>query len=580
MYINPQTDIRLLHNAPMDASYVHSLYFASASNQSSYFMGLTKYNLNHYTYQRYDKGVLRVQILADNLYDINYMMFRNTAFGSKWFYAFVDKVEYINDITTAIYYHIDEIQTWLFDWNFAECFVERMHTPTDEIGDNIIPEPVEVGEYIYNNYERINYLETARGTNTSPYIMVGIAKVDDNAQYITDGNIYDGVYGALTLYAFTSDNNGKAGADFLISYYSNKDPDTVVTVYMIPHDALWIGAPVNSSDGGGNIENITPLNANDMGASTTINLGNAGTSIDGYTPKNKKLFTYPFNFENVVNGEGGNLALRYEFFNNNDADTTTPMTAKIFAYSTATQPVQSVCFPIGYKGVPKGSNNRYMVDEKLTLSSYPACSWNADAWKVWWGQNAVPVAIKAVESAVAIGVSSYHPASAGKEVGTGITDPNTGKEITKTEGAKEAGFELDKVGGLYALHNVSNLLTSMYKASIQADYCKGNISSANAMFSQGDYGFKHGRMSVNSQQAQVIDSFFDKYGYAINKTITPSLHTRVNWTYIKTADCTIHGSIPRDSEAIIENAFNNGITFWARPSIVNVGDYSQNNAPL
>lgn len=577
MYITPQTQIRLLRNAPMDASYVHSLYFASAANQSAYFLSLTKYNLEHYTYQRYAKNILRVEILSDNLYDVNYMMFKNSAFGNKWFYAFVDKIEYINDITSAIYYHIDEIQTWLFDWNFAECFVERMHTPTDEIGDNIIPEPLEVGEYVYNNYARINYLETLRNTNHSPYIIVGITKVDDSNEYITDGHMYDGVYGGLTLYAFTSDDNGKAGLDFLISYYSNKDPDTIVTLYMLPHDALWATAPINGTLT--DISEAIPLPSHETGAGTTINLGDAGTTIDGYTVRNKKLLTYPFNFENVVNGEGGNLALRYEFFNNNDPDTTTPHTAKIYAYSTITQPVQAVCFPIGYKGIPK-TNDMHMVDEKLTLSSYPSCSWNADAWKVWWGQNAVPVAIKAAESAIAVGVSMYHPAKEGKEVKTGVIDPSTGKELTRIEGAKEAGFELDKVGGLYALHNVSNLLTSVYKASIQADYCKGNISSANAMFSHGDYGFKHGRMSVNRQQAQIIDSFFDKFGYAINKTMTPSIHTRTNWTYIKTADCTIHGSIPRDSEGIIENVFNNGITFWARPSVVNVGDYSQNNAPL
>lgn len=581
MYITPQTNIRLLHNVPFDSSYVHSLFFANASGQTAYFQNLTKYNLNNYTYQRYDKGVLRVQILADNLYDINYMMFQNRAFGNKWFYAFVDKVEYLNDVTTAIYYHIDEIQTWLFDWNFAQCFVERMHTPTDEVGDNIVPEPLEVGEYVYNNYDRVNFFDTARVSNTAPVIIVGVVKVNDDGEYLSEGNMYDGVYGGLTLYAFTSDDDGKAGVDFLISHFSKKAPDSVVTVYMIPRDALWADAPINEDDAGGAIEGIQPLPSRYIGTHTTVTLGTAGTSIDGYTVRNKKLLTYPYNFENVVNGEGNNLAIRYEFCNNTEGTDT--HVAKILVYGTFSQPVQGVCFPVGYKGIPATITPqeypKHMVDEKLTLSGYPMCSWNADAWKVWIGQNAVPLMIKAGESALALGVTAYKPATEPKEVPSDVLGI-TGKQLTKTEEGTPAHFELNANGTLYALHTISSMMTSVYKASIQADYCKGNISSGNAMFSQGDYGFKHGRMSVNRQQAEIIDNFFDRFGYAVNKLMTPSLHTRTNWTFIKTVDCAIHGSIPRDSEAIIENAFNNGITFWARPSVVTVGDYSQNNAPL
>lgn len=582
MYITPQTNIRLLHNVPFDSSYVHSLFFSSASGQTTYFQNLTKYNLNNYTYQRYDKGVLRVQILADNLYDINYMMFQNRAFGNKWFYAFVDKVEYLNDVTTAIYYHIDEIQTWLFDWNFAQCFVERMHTPTDEVGDNIVPEPLEVGEYVYNNYSRLGFYETQRDQTFYPtVIVVGVVKVNDDGEYLAEGKIYDSVYGGLTLYAFECSENGIDGVDFVISHFSKKDPNSVVTIYMLPRDCFGKFSPyINKDDGGGFIDAIVPIPTNFKGEHHIIPLGDCGTQIDGYTVRNKKLLTYPYNFENVVNGEGNNLAIRYEFCKHGENNT---KIATVLAYSTITQPVQITLFPVGYKGIPDtnewDSYPKHMVDEKLTLTGYPMCSWNADAWKVWIGQNAVPLMIKAGESALALGVTAYKPATESKEVPSDVLGI-TGKQLTKTEEGTPAHFELNANGTLYALHTISSMMTSVYKSSIQADYCKGNISSANSMFSQGDYGFKHGRMSVNRQQAEMIDSFFDRFGYAVNKLMTPSLHTRTNWTFIKTVDCTIHGSIPRDSEAIIENAFNNGITFWARPSVVTVGDYSQNNAPL
>lgn len=562
MYITPQTNIRLLHNVPIDSSYVHSLFFASASGQTTYFQNLTKYNLNNYTYQRYDKGVLRVQILADNLYDVNYMMFQNRAFGNKWFYAFVDKVEYLNDVTTAIYYHIDEIQTWLFDWNFAQCFVERMHTPTDVVGDNIVPEPLEVGEYVYNNYDTF----TDYGGQNTPRIIVGLTDVDGDKDYIAEGKIYDRVYGGLTLYAFPATDDGAEDINALITLYGKKAPDTIVTIYMIPHEAL-------SDDYVNTGGDLNPIPSEVITTPSSLTLGSYGSDINGYTPRNNKLFTYPYNFENVGNGEGANLALRYEFFNNKSA--------QVFVGSTFTQPVQVYCCPKNYKGVTGDSSHptvpTHSTDERIVLSNYPSCSWNIDSWKVWWAQNAVPIAIKATESALAIGITSFKGGSV-KDVPSNVV--NMQGETIPLEEVTSPSFNMDKAGALYALHTISNLLQSVYKASIQADVTKGNISSANAMFTHFDYGFKHGRMSVNRQQAEIIDNFFDRFGYAVNRLMTPSLHTRTNWTFIKTIDCTIHGSIPRDSEAIIENAFNNGITFWARPSVVTVGDYSQNNAPL
>ena len=71
MYINPQTNIRILSNAPLDTTYDHTIYFDSASAQYNYFISLQKYNLTNYTYQRVKRGVARVGIKADNLYDCN-----------------------------------------------------------------------------------------------------------------------------------------------------------------------------------------------------------------------------------------------------------------------------------------------------------------------------------------------------------------------------------------------------------------------------------------------------------------------------------------------------------------------------
>ena len=154
-YVVPDSEIYLLKNVHLDPSYTDTIYFANQIEQSNYFVGLasqaspnTGVHLEDYSYQRTNRGTIRVEGNAENLYNVNYMMFKNTAFGSKWFYAFVMKADYINNNTVELTYEIDVIQTWLFETVLEPSFVEREHQSTDTIGDNILPEPIDTGDLV------------------------------------------------------------------------------------------------------------------------------------------------------------------------------------------------------------------------------------------------------------------------------------------------------------------------------------------------------------------------------------------------------------------------------------------------
>ena len=155
MYIEPNSIIRLLTRVSLDPNYSYTIYFNSVAEQTNYFMSKQKYYLSGYSYQRINRGYARVGIKAENLYDCNYMMFQNTSFGNKWFYAFITSVEYVNNECSEIRFEIDVMQTWHFDYELGDCFVEREHTQTDRIGDNIVPENLAVGEYVMNDYKPI-----------------------------------------------------------------------------------------------------------------------------------------------------------------------------------------------------------------------------------------------------------------------------------------------------------------------------------------------------------------------------------------------------------------------------------------
>ena len=153
MYIEPNTVIKILKDCPLDNSYDHTIFFTSASAQVSFFSEHTKYTLDKQSYQRVKRGYMRVSIQAENLYDCNYLMFQNTSFGTKWFYAFIKSVEYVNNVTSEIEFEIDVMQTWLFDYTFKKSFVEREHATNDAIGANTVPERLELGDYVSDDFD-------------------------------------------------------------------------------------------------------------------------------------------------------------------------------------------------------------------------------------------------------------------------------------------------------------------------------------------------------------------------------------------------------------------------------------------
>lgn len=150
-YIVPNSDIVLIKNMNLDPSYSDTIWFDpvadGASGQRDWFLARAYRRFNAQSYTRVNGNTVRLEANAEDLYDVNYMMFRNTAYGNKWFYAFVLRSDYVNDNTTQITFEIDVMQTWLFEAVLEPCFVEREHSATDVIGENLLPEPVDLGEY-------------------------------------------------------------------------------------------------------------------------------------------------------------------------------------------------------------------------------------------------------------------------------------------------------------------------------------------------------------------------------------------------------------------------------------------------
>lgn len=505
MYIAPNTNIRILSNVPLDPTYKNTLHFGSKAIQANYFIGKTLKSFERCSYQRKeDKKYCSVEAKADTLWNANYMMFQNTAFGDKWFYAFVKGVEYINNETAEIEFEIDVLQTWLFDFTLKESFVEREHSVTDVIGDNIIPEGLELGEYVYNDYNKIELFNTYA-------VIIAIVDVEGNPQ----GKVYDGIYGGADLYAF--DTSNIPAINSLLSQYIGKE-GAVVAMYMCP---AWFF--------GGSVPNGRVI-AGSSGFVKSKSLGDITptTPINGYVPKNNKLYTYPYNFYCIDNCQNSTLNLRYEFFTNK--------TIQIFMTSCITSTPAITLRPINYKGT--GNLQEGIKTETLEITGFPICSWSFDAFQRYMTHAIPQFAIKGL----------------GGLIGSAFKSP------------------VGDFSGLNVLNSATALLAGAYDTSISEDIFKGNISNSTPDTSNKTLCFSGGRMSITADYAKSIDDYFTMFGYACRKCKVPNIDARPAYNYTKTVGCNVIGNVPCEDLRKIASIFDNGVTFWKAWD--RVGDYS------
>ena len=157
--IIPNSEVRLIKNVPFSNNYKNVIQFNDKTSQENYFKGLPNILADDFKYVR-NNGTIKVPYYRDEILEYNYLMFKNKAYGDKYFYAFITNISYINPNTSAISFELDVFQTWFMDVQFKPSYVEREHcqrwnsdgTPVI----NTIPEGLDYGsEYVYKGHKRL-----------------------------------------------------------------------------------------------------------------------------------------------------------------------------------------------------------------------------------------------------------------------------------------------------------------------------------------------------------------------------------------------------------------------------------------
>ena len=557
--IAPNTNITLL-KTPMELDETNTLSFATETAKYNYFNGLTKLLLEDATYQRKD-GVIRYPtsstVTFEDLLQYNYCMYQNESYDTKWFYAFVDSVTYINDGMCEIKLITDTFMTWQNDIVYKPSFIEREHVSDDTIGKHTIPENVETGEFICNGIDNIGM------GACHPVIMTTWDPFANSGSGEMGGSDFQGIYQGCDY--FLIGEQGGLGSDWAyqsIRYFMTKMSEqskleAVIGLFMVPDNLTgystitWDYMKEETTPAGTiQLHPYKELNSTIIGQfaklmktkSVTKNL----STLNTYTPKNNKLFTGQFNYLMASNNQGGNVVFNYEDFSTSTCD--------FYTYGVISPGCSIRSYARNYKGVTDN------YEQGLTVSKYPIGSFTGDMYTNWLTQNSVNIPLgndyelqfEPGDMGIMGGILSLGMGAIG--VASGV-----GGGGALTSGASQ----------------IINSIGEKQKHQKQPPFFGGNTNSGDVTYSMGLCDINFYKMSVKKEYAEIIDNFFTMYGYKVNKLETINIHKRTYFDYIKTIGCNIIGNIPQVDLQHIKKLFDNGITIWHNPTYFL--DYSVNN---
>lgn len=474
----------------------------------------------------------------------NYIAYQNPNYSNKWFFAFIDSVDLLGTGSIKINYTIDTFNTWWEYWTANNCYVIREHVSNDSVGAHTIPEGLETGEYInnsvstplnLNNYTLVlattSVLEVKQDSQGRSYLdvagnLVGIGK-------------YNGIYGAVAYYVTPyQDTMGEA----IRAIVKAEKSDSITGLFLYP------SALVTVSDG----SKLAPYDLWAVVSSnspyTVADTLSKQTTLNGYSPRNKKLLCYPYNFLAISNGGGSSVIYNYE-----------DMSGTNFEYTIdgCLTPGGSIRLtPRNYKGIS------YNFDEGLNLAKFPICSYPVDMYTNWLTQNSINIA------------------------GTQITadDVAMGRGLASMIGAAATGNVAGFTGA--TIDTFSSIAQTQQHLKMPS-VARGNLNGGDVIAAGGDLKYWFYKKSIKQEAAKIIDDFFDKYGYKVNRLKMPNFATsstrRPHWNYTQIASGEQIGyinnkdniDVPPQAMAEINAIFERGTTLWYHHN--EIGNWSLDN---
>lgn len=539
----PTTNLRLL-STPLESDYRNTLWFPNVAAQTNYFLGKTVKAYENFNYIKKD-NTITVPEEIDNLYNCNYIMYQNTNFGNKWFYAFIDRMAWASNSSTRLYVSTDAIQTWFFDITYYQSYVDRCHSDTDVAGDNIIPEDfsgiANGGYYQVGTQDLKPNMLAIFSTTYTDGTPIGSEKINgifSGAGYLTSPINISGGVATVNTWLNTMVRQGLANAVSRIQQYPTNH-DTVVTYAKHPTHLDCVGS----------------------------------SGLTTYIPTNKKLLSGAF-ISAYVSLYGQEIEFNPEYIAGAQISvqiavdqTTGTVGAIVRNYGSAQNSTMTVTAVI-----PESTwaYNQYKNDYNLHSASNAIYRRRAGLDRGVNTANSVIGVAGALADVTGAVVDMVTPSGIIKDA---LNPTTTG--ISRLAGAAQnavssAGNAYTYLGGIDEITQDLTAISENYNAPAVGGVAQSNIFLA-AQMTALSYGFKVPPLDIVKR----IDKFLTVYGYKQSTYRTINTHARSSWTYIKTNGLNASGNFPDDDMNTIKRAFDKGIFFWSYTA--SFGNFDQSN---
>ena len=390
-----------------------------------------------------------------------------------------------------------------------------------------------------------------------------------------DQHMVQGLFSGCSYYTNDADNAGDGNTIFadieskLGSWNLQQQQEVVVDLYTVP--TFCAGSSTGHRSSGSKI--VIP------------------NKYDNYTPKNKKLFMYPFSYLMLTTHGGDTAIYRWEYF-----DGTTGSSCQFELDGTMVGGGEIRCYPRAYNG------QNYNVDSGIVLNNFPKNCANYDAYQAWIagggstrldndrlvnsfkGVGGVLPSLGGLLRSVLGGTTStgrsvettYQPSGTSVNGNPIMTPTQQIETQSQRNSSPNFGAGMGFVGSLVSgigsmIEAKNNLQYTFNDASYVPNTVVGKPSTC-LPIAQRDLDIYFFHVHIRDDEVKRLDDFLSCYGYQVNKVKAPNLTGRQYWNFVQTKDCVIAGNMPASSKEAIARIFDSGITFWHNGD--NIGNYA------
>ena len=539
----------ILYNCKLNHNGLFVCDFGGSGGTRDSVMGGTnslatvKFTYGNCTYMRKDK-VIVVDANADVLEaaGVNYCRYINADFNnSMYFYAFIDKIEYVAPQTSRLHIRTDCFTTYFDKIVKNQCFVEREHVYDDRPGQHTLPEPTPNFESAaINRWERVwnsatpgwfmNYFYVGAYATHAPGSdpISPAASVDYVGNVPSPGHLY-----------IAQVDDGAAMFEELVNQqyeisYTVIIPKSAVGTISTNVSGIYVAQDKTESGSWDGDEEIT------IGGPYISSLNYSGLT---HTIRNNKLCTYPYQYIEMTDLWDQSITLKPELLFESDL--------KVYLHP------ESGAIP-SFTLYTKSYQQENAFRNAISINCFPAVPYATSYYDQYMAihKNQVEVEKLKMDRETTKGFIG-----AGADIVSGIAQLGVG---SPTGG----GAIMKGVSGIMDTELARMDYNAKYADMKQRPPLVRNAPDGSVKLGVDGIGFHVNQWVPTKEYIDQLESFFDRYGYNVSTCKTPDWQSRPKFNYIKTVGANIGGQIPESDKEVINGLLDKGLTVWH-----SVGDY-------